>query len=72
MVFAALSLFYLGKHRKRGFALGIICNICWIIFGVMTHSAANIVANLIYMGFNVKGWREWKGAQSQNQPCNIK
>jgi hypothetical protein len=67
MFFAAASLFYLGKHRKRGFALGILCNICWMIFGVMTQSAANISANLIYMGFNLKGWWQWK-ADQEKQP----
>lgn len=60
MFFAALSLFYLGKHRKIGFVFGILCNLCWLIFGIMTQSAANVAANMIYAAFNVRGWRGWK------------
>ena len=66
MVFAMLSLFYLGKHRKRGFVLGLLCNVCWMVFGVMTESAGNIVANLAYAVFNVRGWRQW---EKDNDHC---
>lgn len=69
MVLAAASLLYLGKHRARGFVLGILCNVCWIIFGIMTQSAANITANLIYIAFNLKGWRQWKIEQSSAPRC---
>ena len=64
MIFAALSLVYLGRHRKIGFLLGLACNISWLFFGVMTESAANIVANVLYMGFNIRGWFRWKEDQS--------
>ena len=60
MIFAMLSLFYLAKHRKRGFLLGLLCNLCWMVFGVMTESAGNIIANLAYAMFNIHGWRKWR------------
>lgn len=63
MVLAVGSLFYLGKHRKRGFLMGMASNVCWLAFGVMTQSAANIVANLVYAAFNVRGWVRWKKDQ---------
>jgi nicotinamide riboside transporter PnuC len=66
MLLAVLSLFYLGKHRKRGFVLGLACNCCWIIFGIMTKSAGSIIANLVYIGFNIHGWSAWKKDQT---PC---
>lgn len=60
MILAVLSLYYLGKRKKRGFLLGLLCNIAWLVFGFMTHSAANICSNLVYMGFNIHAWRKWK------------
>lgn len=63
MLFAVVSLHYLSKHRKRGFLFGIGCSICWLIFGVMTRSAPSILANCIYIGYQVKCWRNWKQDQ---------
>lgn len=60
MFLAVLSLYYLSKRKKRGFLFGLLGNIVWMIFGVMTNSAANICSNLVYMGFNFHAWREWK------------
>lgn len=59
-LFAVLSLYYLGKRKKRGFLFGILCNFAWLGFGYMSQSAANICSNLIYMGFNIHGWWKWK------------
>ena len=64
MVLAAVSLYYLAKHRKRGFVIGLACNACWLAFGIMTESVANILANLIYAGFNIHGWKRWEVDQS--------
>lgn len=64
MVFAFISLYYLGKGRKLGFLLAIFGNISWVIFGMMTESVANILANCIYIVLNVVGWRRWKDKQA--------
>jgi hypothetical protein len=64
MVLAVISLYYLAKHRKRGFVIGVACNACWLVFGIMTESIANILANLIYAGFNIHGWKCWEVDQS--------
>lgn len=60
MVCCAISLWYLGKHRKFGFVIGIIGDCAWLVFGVMAHSPANILATAIYIWFNIKAWRQWK------------
>jgi hypothetical protein len=64
MIFAAVSLVYLGQHRKLGFVFGLACNVAWLVFGIMTESVANIMANVLYMGFNIRGWKRWKEDQS--------
>lgn len=60
MIFATASLYYLGKRKKRGFLLGLLGNVAWMAFGIMTSSVANICSNLVYMGFNIHAWRKWK------------
>lgn len=60
MVCCAISLWYLGKHRKFGFVIGIVGDCAWLVFGVMVHSPANILATAIYIWFNIKAWRQWK------------
>ena len=61
-----LGVWYLSKQRKRGFLFGSIGCIGWLIFGVLTGSAPSVVSNLIYIGINVKGWRDWRNAPPQN------
>lgn len=60
MILAVASLYYLGQRKKRGFLLGMLGNVAWMIFGVMSFSAANICSNLVYMAFNLHAWRKWK------------
>ena len=63
MVFAVFSLYYISKHRKCGFVFGIGCSVCWLIFGILAHSIPSIIANAIYVVFQIKGWRDWKEDQ---------
>jgi hypothetical protein len=64
MFFAVISLYLLGKHRKSGFVFGVASNLSWICFSVLAESIASLVANLIYVGFNLQCWRKWKEDQS--------
>ncbi|MFN7140469.1 MAG: nicotinamide mononucleotide transporter [Limisphaerales bacterium] len=70
MILAVLSLYYLGKQKKRGFLLGLVGNVCWMAFGIMTQSLANICSNLVYMAFNIHGWRQWRKHGWQKPPKN--
>jgi hypothetical protein len=64
MVFTILSLYYLGKHYKRGFLFSIASSLCWMVFGFLVHSWAAIVSNLIYILFSIKAWHQWKADQN--------
>jgi nicotinamide riboside transporter PnuC len=67
MVLNALSLYLLGKKRKIGFFLGVMANIAWIVFAVLAHSVATVVACSIFVALNAKGWWSWRKEQSPNQ-----
>jgi hypothetical protein len=60
MICTAISLWYLGKHRKFGFVIGTVGDCAWLVFGFIVHSPANIVATVIYILFNIKAWHQWK------------
>ncbi len=60
MVLNALTIFLLGKKVRLGWALGIVANAVWVLFGVMAHSLATVVACTIFMLLNAKGWWGWR------------
>ena len=60
IMFSMLSTYYLGKKRKRGFLIGMLGNLAFVVFGFMAGSIANVVANGCYFVLNARGWWKWK------------
>jgi hypothetical protein len=60
LVLNAAAIYLLGKKRKAGWPLGVGANIAWIAFGLLAHSAATVVACIIFVGLNLKGWWSWR------------
>jgi len=63
LVLNALAIYLLGKKKKIGFSLGVVANIAWIIFGILAHSMATVVACTIFVVLNIKGWWNWTREQ---------
>ena len=68
LVLNAFAIYLLGKKRKAGWSLGVVANIFWIVFGILAHSVATIVACSIFVALNVKGWWNWSKEQSPRSP----
>ena len=64
----ATAIYLLGKKRKSGFTFGVVANVAWIVFAVLAHSLATVVACTIFVILNVKGWRSWSQEQSPGEP----
>lgn len=64
MGFTILSIYLLGKKNKMGFIYGFAANACWLVFGIMAGSTANVVANIIFFALNVKGLWNWHREES--------
>ena len=60
IIMTFLTLYYLGEKRRFGFIFGIVASIAWLIFGVLVDSIANIVANVIFIALNLRGYLNWK------------
>lgn len=54
-----ISLYLLGKKNRYGFIFGLVANISWMTFGIMAQSVANVVANILFTGLNIKGYYNW-------------
>ena len=67
LVLNAAAIYLLGKKRKAGFSLGVGANITWIVFGVLAHSVATVVACSIFVVLNMKGWWNWTTDQTPNK-----
>ena len=68
MVLNALAIYLLGKKQKLGFFLGVLANIAWIVFAILAHSVATVVACSIFGFLNARGWWSWTKEQAPNQP----
>lgn len=59
MIMMFSSVYTLGLKKRMGFAFGGAASVCWIIFGTMVGSVADIAANVICLGMNFLGFVRW-------------
>lgn len=64
MVSTFISLYLLGKKNRHGFLFGLLANFSWMTFGVMAQSLANVVANILFTGLNIRGYYNWGKTKS--------
>ena len=64
MIMTFCSLYYLGEKKRCGFVFGIAASISWLTFGALAGSVANVVANIIFIILNIRGYLNWKGKSS--------
>jgi nicotinamide riboside transporter PnuC len=67
LVLNAAAIYLLGKKRKIGWPLGVGANLAWILFGIMAHSVATVIACSIFVALNAKGWWNWSAEQTHNK-----
>jgi len=60
MVMTFFSLYYLGEKRRAGFVFGVLASISWLTFGVLAGSIANVIANIIFITLNIRGYVNWQ------------
>lgn len=59
-----LTIYYLGKKQRIGFAYGMASNVFWAIFGIMAGSLANPISNCFLIALNIRGWLKWKASET--------
>jgi len=63
MFMTFFTLYYLGEKRRCGFIFGILASISWLTFGALAGSIANVIANVIFITLNLRGYINWNKKQ---------
>ena len=64
MVFTFVAIYLLGNKSRVGFLTMMCGNACWVGVGILTSSAAMVIANAVFFAMNARGWHRW----SQDSP----
>ncbi|MDD5459157.1 MAG: PnuC protein [Phycisphaerae bacterium] len=54
-----LGIYLLGSKKKAGFVVMMTGNITYIAFGLIANSSGVIVANLVFILMNIRGFISW-------------
>jgi hypothetical protein len=54
------SIYFIGSKKRLGFILGVIGNLSWLSFGIVTESVPVIFTNVILVLLNIRGYINWK------------
>jgi len=53
------SIYLIGERRRLGFFWGMIGNCFWFAFGCFADSPATLVANVVILLLNLRGYLKW-------------
>ncbi len=60
MIMTFWSIYAIGDKKDYGFLIGIVGNILWMAFGIMTTGVAIIIANIIIASLNARAYWNWE------------
>lgn len=60
---SVLMIYLVGNKNPAGFVFGLLANISWISFALLTGSIPIISANIVFLVLNVRGYLNWKKSQ---------
>lgn len=59
-LFLILGFWFLGKKNISGWYFNTAGSILWVVYGVVTHQWALVLANTIIAILNIRGIRKWR------------
>lgn len=60
MVMLLSSMYFIGSKKRFGFIFGIIGNLSFLFFGILTKSTPVIFTNVVLVILNIRGFIKWK------------
>lgn len=61
------AIYLIGEKKRHGFLFGVTGNIAWMAFGILAASTANVIANIIFMTLNIRGYLKWQHTTIKNE-----
>ena len=55
----------LTTKTRAGWAVRLVCNVCWLPYAVLTGAWALLANHVVFMGINVLGWVRWRRAEAK-------
>lgn len=59
MALTFVAIYLLGNRSRAGFATMMFGNGCWVAIGVLSGSLAMVIANVVFIVMNARGWHRW-------------
>lgn len=64
MLFTMVFLYLVGLKRRNAFLYGLVANLCWFVYAILSESVANGLANIIFAYLNIRGYIKWGKAEA--------
>ena len=55
-----VAVWMMGNKNRYGFLIRVGVNILWIILGIVLNSVPLVLAGIVFMGLNMRGFFKWK------------
>lgn len=65
MFFGCMCIYLLGSKSRWGFIAGIMANIAWFAFGILTSSIPDLIMQCIVVVMHVRGFLHWSRASKR-------
>jgi hypothetical protein len=63
MAFTLCAIYFLGDKKRAGFVVMICGNSCWIAVGYLSSSLAMMIANVVFLAMNLRGYLGWSSQE---------
>jgi nicotinamide riboside transporter PnuC len=63
MAFTLCAIYLLGDKKRAGFVVMICGNSCWIAVGYLSSSLAMMIANVVFLAMNLRGYLRWSNQE---------
>ncbi len=64
IVLTLIALYRLGNKKRDGFVYGMASNLAWVAFAVLVMSIAALLANVLFIVMNFRGWYRWRTTEA--------
>lgn len=64
IVLTLIALYRLGNKKRDGFVYGMASNLAWVAFAVLVMSVAALLANVLFIVMNFRGWYRWRTTEA--------